>query len=300
MGLADGTPGYVRRMRLLDHLKSTGLSAGDARRALKAGKVFLQGVPTADEGRDIDPANVRVVLDAPRITPGRDLAIVYRDEHLAIVWKPAGLLSVSASGRADEPNVIGVAERILRGAFVVHRLDEDTSGLMMVARDERTQGALKGLLEEHAVERGYLALASGQVALEERTVEIPLVRDRGDGRRGPGDPDDPTARRAVTHVRGIEHLPGHTSLLSARLETGRTHQVRLHLEALGHPVLGDTLYANNDIARRAPRLALHAAVLGFVHPHTGQQLRFEAPLADDLERLVRSLRRPPPPGKRQR
>lgn len=281
------------------HLAALGHSNSEQRALLSSGKVFLHGVPTADAGRLVDPAAVEVRPRAPKRVVGKDPVLLWRDAALAIIWKPPGLLSVPAP-RRHEHNALGFVRSLLGAALPVHRLDEGTSGLLCVALTEPAQLALKDLLERHDVERSYLALVSGQPSWVTRSVDLPLTRDRGDGLRGvwdppaarPGQPppDAPPAdlRPARTELRRVELLD-HAALVEARLHTGRTHQVRLHLDHLGHPLLGDPLYANQRVAARAPRLALHAATLGFTHPLTGAALRFEAPLPDDLEQLRRAL-----------
>ncbi len=273
-------------MRLLDVLKDRGLSNRDARQALERGKVSLLGIPTSDPVREVDPAVVVVRPDAPRLTPGRDLVVVHRDDHLAVLWKPAGMLSVPAPRRAG--SALGTASQLLGEVLAVHRIDEETSGLLLVARSLGAQGSLKDLFERHAVERRYLAIVSGSFR-GERTFRSRLVRDRGDGLRGSG--DDPSGREAITHVRLVEPLE-RASVVEATLETGRTHQVRIHLAEAGHPLLGEPLYASTSIRGRAPRLALHSAVIGFVHPVTGQPVRFETLLPDDLEALRRRIQTP--------
>ncbi|MCB9694201.1 MAG: RluA family pseudouridine synthase [Alphaproteobacteria bacterium] len=272
-------------IRLLDHLKTRGLSNREARAALTSGKVWVSGVPTADGGREVDPASVAVRMQAPRITVGRDVVVLWRDPHLAVVWKPPGMLAVPAPRRSG-PNVLEVAGRVLGSALPVHRLDEGTSGLMMVARTPAAQTAIKDLLERHAVERRYLALAVGRLRDDPVTVRSNLVRDRGDGLRGSG---QGPGKEAVTHLRTVSRH-GDIAMLEATLETGRTHQVRIHCAEQGCPLLGDPLYAPRGVAARSPRLALHAAVLGFEHPLEGGTLRFEAPLADDLAIGLRQAR----------
>jgi 23S rRNA pseudouridine1911/1915/1917 synthase len=276
---------------LIAHLRTIGLSARDARRALDSGKVHLRGVPVGDPAREVDPADVTVRPNAPRLVPGRDPALVFHDRHLAVVNKPSGLLSVPAPGRRD-PHVLGFVRRVRGNALAVHRLDEATSGVMVVAVTEAAQRALKRQFEVHDVERRYLAIVDGAFR-GARTIRSHLVRDRGDGLRGSSD-DDHDAREAITHLRAVEPLRGAT-LLEAMLETGRTHQVRIHCAEAGHVVLGDDLYGSAAGARRAPRLALHAAVLAFDHPVDGRRLRFDVPLADDLERLRRQWRTSHPP-----
>ena len=276
--------------RLIDHLRSLNFTNREARELLEAGKVIYCGVPTADAAREVDAARVTVRRDAPRLKPNRDLAIVFRDEHLAVVCKPPGMLSVSAPGRRDVRSVIGVVRHLLGSAFAVHRLDEPTSGLMMVALTEECRRRIKEILFNHRVERGYLALVAGLFPEEPCTVRTALVRNRGDGLRGSSmDEDEDGAREAVTHLNLREHLGRRASLVEARLETGRTHQVRIHLSEKRFPIFGDDLYAPPGVAQAAPRLALHAFRLGFKHPFSKVELVFEAPLADDLEALRRRL-----------
>jgi len=261
------------------------MSNRDAKRALETGKVYLRDTPTADASREVDAADVSVRANAPRIRVGSDPVIVFRDDHLAVVFKPSGLLSVPAASKRGVPTLIGEMSRMLGGAHAVHRLDEPTSGLMLVARTTPCQAALKQLFLVHAIERHYLALVWGYPGSEPITVSNQLVRDRGDGKRGSG--NGPDAKPATTYLRAIERVGRAHALVQARLETGRTHQARIHLSELGHPVVGDPLY---DTSRKASgRLALHAAHIGFRHPVSGADLSFTSPLPDDLERLRRRL-----------
>ena len=272
-------------MRLIDHLKSTGLSNRAARELMSSGKVLLGGVPTADGGRDVEPGAVQVRHNARRIRVGRDPAVVWKDAHFAIVWKPPGLLSVAAPRRGSDDNLISLMARWFGAAHPVHRLDEPTSGLMMVALTKKAQHALKELLAAHNIERRYLAIVSGRFPDAPMTVKNTLLEDRGDGRRGAGS----GGKSATTHFRPLEAVGSRNTLIEARLETGRTHQVRIHLSEAGFPVLGDKVYAPGGVASVGPRLALHAWRLGLDHPVTGERLRLEAPLADDLEHLRRDL-----------
>jgi len=301
-------------VRLIDLLMERGLSRGDARRALKSGKVLLGGVPTADEGRIVEDPD-RVVFDPNqrRLVPGRDLVILHRDPGFVVVWKPAGLLSVPAPREGGQKNALAAVRRVCGAGLPVHRLDEPTSGLMLIALDEQHQLALKELLERHEIEREYRALVSQHFPKDAWSIESDLLRDRGDSLRGslhvpaaPGraprrrrlsPPPDQDTRHAVTHVALVENLPRDAALVSARLETGRTHQVRIHLAEIGHPVLGDPLYAPRRIQARAPRLCLHAFRLAFAHPLSGEPLVFEAPLADDIEQLRRKLSHRDAPGR---
>jgi 23S rRNA pseudouridine1911/1915/1917 synthase len=262
------------------------MSNREARKALETGKVYLLDAPTASAARVLEaPEQLSVRANAPRVRVGVDAVIVYRDQHLAVVAKPSGMLSVPAPGRRRDRTVIGEVSRAIGGVLAVHRLDEATSGVMLVARTESAQRQLKQLWTIHDIERRYLALVGGRFPSEPITVHNWLVRNRGDGKRGAGDADAPDAREAITHLSFVEAVGAGASLIEARLDTGRTHQVRIHAAGLGHPILGDPLYGG----RRGSRLALHAHVLAFPHPVTKKRLRFVAPLADDLDALRRRL-----------
>jgi 23S rRNA pseudouridine1911/1915/1917 synthase len=273
-------------MTLIEHLISLGNSKKEAQRFLKNGKVFLCGIPTSDGKRIIDPKDVSIRVRAPKMVPGRDPSIVHKDNGFVVVYKPANFLSVRASHRHKDPNIMGFVHRICKAAYAVHRLDEETSGLMIVATDEKTQIILKKALERRSVTRIYLALASGNVKAPFTAKSI-LVRNRGDGKRG-SQKNNEAGKQATTHITPIEKLVGAT-LVQAKLETGRTHQIRIHLNEHRNPVLGDPLYAPKSVQFKAKRLALHAHTLSFKHPHTRKKLSFTAPLADDLEQLRRGL-----------
>ena len=264
------------------------MSNRDARHALHSGKVYFHDAPTADPTREVDPDMVTIRANAPRVRVGLDPVVCFRDRDLAVLFKPSGLLSVPAQGRRGERTVIGELSRALGEVLPVHRLDEPTSGLMMVARNEASQAALKQLFFTHDIERRYLALVWGRFPSQPVTVDNQLVRDRGDGRRGSSQSHD--GKRAITELHRVAELGHQCSLVEARLATGRTHQVRIHLAELGFPVLGDRLY--DDRRRQPTRLALHAHRLGFRHPISGEQVSFLAPLADDLERVRRDLANP--------
>ncbi len=276
--------------RLIEYLRSIPLTNKEANDLLDTGKVFYCGVPTADRGREVDTSKVEIRRSAPRIRPNLDLSIIYRDEELSVVFKPAGMMSVRAVGRRGEKDVIGEVRRLLGDAYPVHRLDEMTSGVMMVALSMDSQYAIKQILFEHKVERRYLAIVSGIFPDKPMTIRTQLVRDRGDGLRGSSyGVNEDNSKEAVTHLKLIERLGKTASLVEASLETGRTHQVRIHLSESKFPILGDELYAPARVVRAAPRLALHAYRLGFTHPKTGKPLVFDCPLADDLESLRRRL-----------
>jgi 23S rRNA pseudouridine1911/1915/1917 synthase len=189
-------------------------------------------------------------------------------------------------------NRLGKKKHELQRLRIVHRLDKDTSGLVVFARSVRAERELGRQFKAHTVVRRYIAIVSGSV--RPQTFATWLVRDRGDGRRGSG-PEEAAGKRAVTHVDVLEKFTGYTALV-CQLETGRTHQIRIHLAEAGHPVCGETVYNRRPDGTvipddsGAPRLALHAAELGFVHPATGKEMTWDMPPPPDLQRFLERLR----------
>ena len=259
------------------------MSAAEARRALASGKVYLGDTPTADATREVEPSQVSVRPAAPRIRVGSEPVCVFRDPHLAVVWKPPAMLAVPAPGRRSEASVLSMIGRVLGSALPVHRLDEGTSGLMMVARTSDAQLGLKELLFAHRIDRVYLALVRGRFPSQPIHVDNVIVRDRGDGLRGVGSGE---GKSAISDFALVEPLGSRHSLVQATLSTGRTHQIRVHLSDLGYPLLGDALYGDG---KPRDRLAPHSFRLAFDHPVTGKRHEFLAPLADDLQRLRQNL-----------
>jgi 23S rRNA pseudouridine1911/1915/1917 synthase len=212
-----------------------------------------------------------------------ELRIIHRDDFLAVVEKPAGLVVHPAPSHTGPTLVDQLAEILGGGADperpgIVHRLDKDTSGLLVVARDDETHAALQQLVREREVERVYLALAGGRLASRTGTIDAPIGRSARQRHRMAV--SGAASRQARTHFTVLELLPRET-YLEARLETGRTHQIRAHLSAIGHPLTGDTTYGGG--ARYGLRRQfLHAHRLAFRHPRTGEELDLSSPLPDDL------------------
>ena len=208
-------------------------------------------------------------------------SIVWQDEHLAVIDKPAGLTVHPGAGRASVTLVDALAGFVSGGdpgrPGIVHRLDRDTSGLMVVARSEEAHRRLSALVRRRELERTYLALVRGQPASRTGRIEAPIGRDRGDPTRFSLATDTP--RGAITHFE-VAGRYGRDTLLKVRLETGRTHQIRVHLAAIGLPVVGDRVYGVSDPA--LGRQFLHATRLAFTHPFTGERLEIDSPLPADL------------------
>jgi 23S rRNA pseudouridine1911/1915/1917 synthase len=221
--------------------------------------------------------------------------IAWQDEHLAVVDKPAGLVVHPGAGRASGTLVDLLAGTVAGGEpgrpGIVHRLDRDTSGLMVVARSEEAHGRLSDLVRKRALERTYTALVRGVPASRTGRIEAPIGRDRDDPIRFSLDTDTP--REAITHFELIERIGGN-ALLSVTLETGRTHQIRVHLRAIDLPVVGDPVYGVPD--PRLGRQFLHASRLAFPHPFTGERIDVTSPLPPALAEYLAALGHPPVPG----
>jgi len=213
--------------------------------------------------------NVGGALDrGPRPAP----AIVHTDDHIIVADKPAGLVT-APTPESDRGDLLDQLAQRHGEVYLVHRIDLPTSGLLVFARTREANRRLGDAFAAHDVDREYLAVAIGAVAAQ--TIDRPIE-----------------GRRAVTHVEPVEALAGAT-LVRVRLETGRTHQIRIHLAGAGHPVAGDAQHGG-EVSRtfvpRPPRLALHAAVLGFTHPATGERVRFVSELPADLASWIARLR----------
>jgi 23S rRNA pseudouridine1911/1915/1917 synthase len=291
-----------------------GQSWNEVRRVIQVRRVRLNGELCLDPARRVKEGQTLELLDRPTCKPRTPDAVTvrYLDAHLVVVEKPSGVSTVrhplerdwSERRKALSPTledivprlIAGREGRVARGRWprlrVVQRLDKQTSGLVVFARRVAAEQGLGKQFREHTVTRRYLAVVPGY--LPAQTIATRLVRDRGDGRRGSTSLLG-VGKEAITHVDVVQRLKGYT-LLACRLETGRTHQIRIHLAERGHPLCGEKVY-NHQLdgtilpdRSGAPRLALHAAELGFVHPVTGKALQWTMPLPDDLEELVRRLR----------
>jgi 23S rRNA pseudouridine1911/1915/1917 synthase len=219
------------------------------------------------------------------------MRIAYADEHLLVVDKPAGIVVHPAPGHRSGTLVHGLLTHDVAGGDedrpgIVHRLDRDTSGLMVVARSDEVYRRLQSLVRRRELERHYRALVVGRPRSRRGTIEAPIGRDRRDPLRRSLDSD--ASRPAVTHFELVELLPRH-ALLDVRLETGRTHQIRVHLAAIDLPVAGDPVYGRPE-ELGLQRQFLHAARLAFVHPVTGRRVEAGSPLPDDLAAALEAAR----------
>jgi 23S rRNA pseudouridine1911/1915/1917 synthase len=279
--------------RLDVFLARTAGSRTAAQRLIEAGAVLVDGHPRAKR-HAVAAGELVSVGELPEQhepeAPPAPYALAYEDDHLLVVDKPAGVVVHPGAGHRTGTLVQALEGRVAGGddperPGVVHRLDRDTSGLLVLARSEPVHAALQRALRERRITREYVALVDGRPAARRGTIDAPLGRDRRVRTRMSTDTDDP--RGAVTHFEAVENLPGAT-LLRVRLETGRTHQIRAHLLAIGHPVLGDPEYGRGRTLPGLARQFLHAGRLAFEHPVTGAAIDLTSPLPADLETVLQS------------
>ncbi len=308
--LAGKTLAAILRTRL------AGQSWNRIHRLIEKRRVRVSGELWTDPARRMKEGDTIEIL-AESLRPPRQpeqVTIRHLDAHVVVVEKPSGISTVrhpselqwSGQRKALTPTLQDIVPRLIearpgdrslhKGPLprlrIVHRIDKDTSGLVAFARTATAEAELGQQFRKHTVVRRYLAVIPGRI--DSRTMVSRLVRDRGDGRRG--STDNPTlGKQAITHVEVVELLPSYT-ILSCRLETGRTHQIRIHLAESGHPICGEKVYNRPPHQQPAadtsgaPRLALHAAELGFTHPVTGADMHWTMPLPSDLETFIQRLR----------
>lgn len=284
------------------------VSRSQLARQITEGAVRLDGKPSGAPSHKLRLGQV-IDWEPPVVRPSADLAaqdiplsVLFEDEHLVVLDKPAGLVVHPAPGHEQGTlvNALLAHCKDLRGIGgelrpgIVHRLDKDTTGVMVVAKDELTLARLGEAFAAHNIERVYEALGVGRAPAAHGRIETLHGRDPNDRKKF--SIKVRSGRTAITNWKALEPLGGAVRL-AARLETGRTHQVRLHMASLGCPLLGDPLYGRpprdlklRQIAKELGRQALHARVLGFVHPHTGKPLRFECEPPPDFRHALASLR----------
>ena len=329
----DGTVHHVaaadRGQTLAAFLRAhtPGASWSRVQKLVRSRHVLVHGNVCTDAARRLKEGEVVKVLEvaAAPLPRADDVKIVYVDDDVVVVDKPTGLtttrhheeLSWPAKRRQMQPTLEELVPEAIgrhlaaRGAGrprpgaksaprrrvppvrAVHRIDRETSGLVVFARNVPAGRILAEQFRLHTTHRRYLALVVGRMG--RGTIRSHLLRDRGDGRRGSVEGEE--GKLAVTHVAPVEHFGDAYTLMECRLETGRTHQIRIHMAESGHPLCGERVYAapRRDGPRdesRAPRVMLHAAELGFVHPVSGEELRFTSPLPADIKQVLASLRKP--------
>ncbi|MFC0588514.1 RluA family pseudouridine synthase [Novosphingobium aquiterrae] len=292
--------------------EASGLSRERIKALMGEGRVMLGGkeVHQASLKPDLGTAfTIRVPEAAPAVAQAQDipLTVAFEDEYLIVIDKPAGLVVHPAAGNLDgtlvnallhhcKGELSGIGGVIRPG--IVHRIDKETSGLLVVAKTDKAHEGLAQQFADHSIERAYLAVVAGVPKPPAGTVSGHIGRSDHDRKKMAVLHElNQRGKHAVTHYRLLKAFTG-ASLVECRLETGRTHQVRVHMASIGHALLGDPVYGRSPTrlrpilqAIRFTRQALHAAVLGFVHPVTGDELRFESTLPADMEELLVELGR---------
>lgn len=267
------------------------------------GQVTLNGKPLQKSARLAPGSQVRVEVPEPKpleVQPEDiPLSIAYEDGDLLVVNKPKGMVVHPAPGNGSGTLVNALLAHcggslsgingVLRPG-IVHRIDKDTSGLLIVAKNDLAHTHLAGQIQAHSFTREYRAIVYGHMKEASGTVDKPLARHKTDRKKMAVCPGSPTARRAVTHFFVEERLPGFT-YLRLRLETGRTHQIRVHMASLGHPVAGDPVYGPKKVITALQGQCLHAGLIGFIHPRTGEYMEFAAPLPAYFADFLQKLRR---------
>ncbi len=287
--------------------EATELSRERAKALIAEGKVAVDGaVVTSPKAKAQTGSSFSIHLPPPSnpqaIPQDIPIVVTYEDEHLIVVDKPAGMVVHPAAGNPDGTLVNALLHHC-RGQLsgiggvarpgIVHRIDKDTSGLLVVAKSDAAHEGLAKQFADHSMERAYLAVCGGHPVPPSGTVNARLGRSDRDRKKMAVLPDDSSrGKHAVTHYKTLERLE-HCALVECRLETGRTHQVRVHLASIGHALLGDPVYGRTPAPLRPilkaldfDRQALHAARLGFIHPVTGNRLSFSSEIPADMRELI--------------
>ncbi len=284
--------------------EDTGLSRSALQNLMAEGHVLANGQPAA-KNRKLKAGDT-ILVEIPDAAPIAAVAqeipldIVYEDAHLLVVNKPKGMVVHPAPGNPDgtlvnallwhcRGSLSGIGGEIRPG--IVHRIDKDTSGLLVVAKDDATHIGLSRQMAEHSVQRAYQTVVYGGFAQDEGVVEGYLGRSKADRKKMAVYPaGEPHTKYAYTGWKVLERL-GEFTLLECRLKTGRTHQIRVHMASIRHPVAGDPVYGPHNCIASLHGQCLHAKTLGFIHPVTGQALSFDSPLPDYFTHFLAELRR---------
>lgn len=299
-----------------------GATRNKLQRAINAGMVMVNGKPVRPNYKVKALEEILVYsdmrADETDVVPEKmDLNIVYEDASLMIINKPAGMVVHPGSGNYTGTLLNGVAwylqqqnpdlsEETLPRFGLVHRIDKNTSGLLVLAKTDQAMRHLAKQFYDHTIQRQYMALVWGDVEADKGTIVAHVGRHQRFRKLFEAYPEGDHGKEAITHYEVLERM-GYVTLIQCVLETGRTHQIRVHMKHIGHPLFSDDFYGGDRIVKGTvfakykqfvdncfeicPRQALHARTLGFVHPATGENIRFEAPLPDDMKELIEKWRK---------
>lgn len=282
VALEDFSRSFIQKLFEKERIQVNGKLCKEKKYKASTGDVVVIDIPEPEKV-GVEPENI-------------PLEIVYEDDDLLVVNKPAGMVVHPAPGNSSGTLVnalmyhcgdnLSSINGVIRPG-IVHRIDKDTSGLLMVAKNDRAHSSLSQQLSEHSITRRYKTIVYNNIKEDEGTVNQPIGRDPKNRLRNAV--TDQNSRHAVTHYKVLERF-GKFTYVQAELETGRTHQIRVHMSYIKHPLLGDELYGPVKNKQGAKRQMLHAGILGFVHPSTGEYMEFESPLPDDFEKVLNNLR----------
>lgn len=312
--VADKGQNLLRIDKFLS-VRIEGISRNRIQQAADADCILVNGHPVKSNYRVKPLDTISIVMDRPRheleiIPENIPLDIVYEDNDLMVINKPAGMVVHPGHGNYTGTLVNAVAYHLNQHDIVniddprlglVHRIDKDTSGLLLVAKTPAAKTNLSGQFFRKETKRLYVALVWGNPANEEGTIEGNIGRDPNDRLRMRVFPDGDQGKPAITHYKVLERF-GYVTLVQCKLETGRTHQIRVHMKQIGHPLFNDERYGGNEILRGThftkykqfvhncftlcPRQCLHAKTLGFVHPVTGEELHFDSIIPEDMQSVI--------------
>lgn len=279
--------------------ESTDYSRSNIQRLIKEEKILVNGKKVKESYKLQSGDEIRIKKEEPRETGLKaeniPIQVLYEDSDIIVVNKPKGMVVHPANGNPDG-TLVNAVMAICKGSLsgiggeirpgIVHRLDKDTSGVIVVAKNDKAHINLSDQIKNHKVEKTYIALVKGVVKENEATIDMPIGRSKKDRKKMAVDKD---GKNAVTHFKVLQRFKNYT-LLEVKIETGRTHQIRVHLSKIGYPIVGDTVYSNGKNEWGIVGQCLHAKSLKFKHPLNGKEMYIEAPLPEYFQEILENLK----------